>query len=400
VSAGKTSVLKKQIILLLQQTSTDNNKMPLARSLLSSLALVMPAQSVSGTNPDGLYCHVYNRGIEHKIIFNDEQDYNVFLGYLKEYLSAPADPESSKKVFSIRGRAFRGTPHQPKNYFNKIELVAYSLMPNHFHLLVNLKQKDALQGFIRSLCTRYSMYFNKKHQRTGSLFQGPYKSILIRDETCVLHLTRYLHTHGASSYPEYVGTRATPWVKPAAVLSYFARTKTDTFKGVRFYEDFVEKYQPGPKEIELLEKITLEDMTKQFESRLQAKNKPDVGTRIKASELLAASGIFLILLALGVRNIMGSTAKITPAPSPTPIVLSETADVKTPKTMLIIKITDGSESVNIRQKPTVGSNKIGEAKEGDTFEFVSVNSGWYEIKLADESTGFISARYLEVMPEK
>jgi len=68
--------------------------------------------------------------------------------------------------------------------------------------------------------------------------------------------------------------------------------------------------------------------------------------------------------------------------------------------MLIIKITDGSESVNIRQKPTVGSNKIGEAKEGDTFEFVSVNSGWYEIKLADESTGFISARYLEVMPEK
>src|SRR3990167_10261433 len=140
----------------------------------------MPARNLSRINEDGVYLHIYNKGIENRAIFNDKQDFHVFVGFLEEYLSTPKDAEATKTVFQVHGKTFKGTPHQPKNYFNKIELIAYSLMPSHFHLLVNLKQKDALQGFIRSLCTRYSMYFNKKHQRTGSLFQGPYKSILIR----------------------------------------------------------------------------------------------------------------------------------------------------------------------------------------------------------------------------
>ena len=97
---------------------------------------------------------------------------------------------------------------------------------------------------------------------------------------------------------------------------------------------------------------------------------------------------------------MGASAEIVPLPSPTPFVLSETVEVKIPKTMLMVKITDGAVSVNIRQEPAILSNKIGEAAEGDTFEFVSINSGWYEIKLADGSTGFISARYIEALSEK
>lgn len=366
----------------------------------------MPAQDIIGIKPDNLYCHVYNRGVENNTIFNDEQDYKIFLNYVREYLSAPVDPESSKKVFSIRGRAFRGTPHQPKNYFDKLELVAYSLTPNHFHLLLNLKSKDSLQAFIRSLCTRYSMYFNKKYHRTGSLFQGPYKSILIRDPVCILHLTRHLHSHGYSSYPEYLGTRVTAWVKPAAVLSYFANTKADTFKGVEFYKDFVEKYQPDQKETELIEKISFENINQRLVGPGHINKNPPPKLRMKASELFTASVIFLLLLFLGVRNIQGSPVKMVnkslteaiPVPSPTPAVLSETKEVETPKTMLIVKISDGSDSVNIRQEPTVSSNKIGEALEDDTFEFVSVNSGWYEIKLTDGSTGFISARYIEVMP--
>ena len=68
--------------------------------------------------------------------------------------------------------------------------------------------------------------------------------------------------------------------------------------------------------------------------------------------------------------------------------------------MLTVKITDGSTSVNILQAPIVSSNKIGEAKEGDTFEYFSEGSGWYEIKLADGSVGFIPASFIEVIPEE
>lgn len=392
----------------------------------------MPAPDLSLTNANGVYYHVYNRGIENKTIFNDDQDYEVFLGYLKDYLSTPADPEATKKNFIIKGHTFRGSPHQSKNYFSKIELVSYRLMPNHFHLLVEQKTNGSLSGFIRSLCTRYSMYFNKKYQHSGSLFQGPYKSVLINNETLLLYLSRYLNTSEHSSYPEYLGTRITSWIKPIAELSSFYKAKTSTFKGAGNYKDFVEKYELGQKEKEILSKIVFEDDGQPLERRNPVSSpvssvvntpkilsSPNLELRLKTSQSLAIGGIFLLLLSVGIRNVMSSTAKNTPQPFPIPLVLSITADptptpapavepsstptdqgentaAKNPK--LIIKITDESTSVNIRQGPTVQSNKIGDAKAGEVFEYTSLDSGWYEIKLADGTTGFISARYIEVIP--
>src|SRR3989304_5720760 len=212
----------------------------------------MPAQNVRRVDEDGVYSHIYNKGVEGRIIFADEEDYQVFLGYLKDYLTAPISPESAKKEFTVNGRIFRGVPHQPKNYFNKVELVAYSLMPNHFHLLVHQITKGSSQSFIRSLCTRYSMYFNKKYQRTGALFQGPYKSVQIKSGPRLPHLTRFFHYAGGhSSYSEYLGARETSWVKPKIVLSFFG-------KGTAGYKDFVEKYEPDQKVKELLKDITFE----------------------------------------------------------------------------------------------------------------------------------------------
>ena len=136
----------------------------------------MPAQNLQRTKEIGIYSHIYNKGVEKRILFNDEEDYAVFLNFLKDYLSALKDPDSLKKDFKVNGRTFQGTPHQPKNYFNQVELLAYSLMPDHFHLILHQKTRGSLESFIRSLCTRYSIYYNKKYQRTGSLFEGPYKS--------------------------------------------------------------------------------------------------------------------------------------------------------------------------------------------------------------------------------
>src|SRR3989344_2821447 len=150
----------------------------------------MPAKNLKRVNDSEIFCHVYNKGIEDRIIFADDADYQVFLGYLEDYLSPPKAPESTKKDFTVNGRVFRGVPHQPKNYFKKVELVAYSLKPDHFHLLLREITQKSLQAFIRSLATRYSMYFNKKYKRTGTLFAGPYKSVIVGNETSLLLLTR------------------------------------------------------------------------------------------------------------------------------------------------------------------------------------------------------------------
>jgi len=125
---------------------------------------------------------------------------------------------------------------------------------------------------------------------------------------------------------------------------------------------------------------------------------------------LSVSPALVLLFILGMRNVWAFSAKtqitktqIAAVPSPTPAVsgIEDTKPDPAPqdKIMVAIKITDGAESVNVRQEPAVKSQKIGEAKDGETFEFVSVNSGWYEVKLTDGSSGFISARYLEVVGE-
>lgn len=348
----------------------------------------MPAKNLQRVAEGGAYCHVYNRGIENRNIFADDVDYLVFLDYLKDYLSAPKSTESTKKDFTINGRVFRGVPHQPKNYNNRVELIAYSLKPDHFHLILHQKTQKSRQAFIRSLCTRYSIYFNKKYNRTGSLFAGPYKSVKIMHQSGLLLLTHYFHNEGGySTYPEYLGTKETPWVKTKIVLS--AKFKEGNYK------DFVEKYEPNHKEKELLEEIVIEKVDRHLERRDLEEVILKPWSRIP--ELLAAGAVFVLLLGLGLRNVT-TVAKspgiapvalgITSSTSPTPIAMQ-------PKTMLTVKNTDPTEPVNIRREPTTKSEKIGEAYGGDTFEYVSQNSGWYQVNLPDGSTGFISAKYIE-----
>lgn len=380
----------------------------------------MPAQNLRRENKEGIYSHIYNKGVEKRIIFNDEEDYEVFKGFLRDYLTAPQQSENVKKVFTVHGRTFRGIPHQPKNYFNKVELIAYNLRPDRFHLLLKQKTQGSLESFIRSLCTRYSIYFNKKYQRTGALFAGPYKSIEVKDKPALLHLTRYFHrADGYSSYAEYSGKKETSWTKPDVVLSFFG-------KGLSSYKDFVEKYTLNQKEEELIASITFESETQHLERRIPEKNVENspleiaissedikLDTKLKPHqrlpEFMAATVVFFLLFGVGISNLISSVPKIpkpstlgitttvvsktpSPKPSPTPIVLKK-PEVK-PKIILTVTIDD-TASINIREKPALTSRKIGKAKNGDTFEFVSEHPQWYGVKLANGSTGYISAQYIK-----
>lgn len=368
----------------------------------------MPAKNLVRRNEEGIYSHIYNKGIEKRIIFNDEDDYKTFQGFLRDYLTPPKDPESTKQDFTVHGRVFRGTPHQPKNYFNEVELIAYSLMPDHFHLLLHQLTRGSLEKFIRSLCTRYSMYFNKKYQRQRALYEGPYKSAVIRYGQRLPHLTYYFHHHssGYSSYPEYLGERESLWVKPKVVLSFFE-------KGAAGYKYFVEKYKPDQRDETIIDEIALEDKDQYLERRIpertdEKQENPVVKSRLRIPAFLATSvAIYLLLFTLGVRNINISTV-INSQPLPSPAVLAETeeatesasakasadkeaksiGEVK-PKIILTVELDYASASANIREKPATDSAKISIARDGDTFEFVSENSDWYEIKLPDGSTGFI-----------
>ncbi|HET7099355.1 MAG TPA: SH3 domain-containing protein [Patescibacteria group bacterium] len=350
----------------------------------------MPANGIKRTNEEGSYNHVFNIGVEKRVIFSDQEDYETFLGYLKDYLTSTEDQQIVKKSFTIKGRVFSGKSHQPKNYFGKVELTSYSLTPNHFHLLLRQVAHGSVERFMRSLTTRYSIYFNKKYKRTGALFQGPYKSIEIKDGSLLLLLTRMFHIHSNnSSYNEYLGTRSTSWVKPISVTSS--------------YKDFVENHKLDQKEKELLNKVAFEDESeyaKLPDPVVVGADTPEIDDLeeplepiLKTSQFITlAVIIFLLLVSLGVKHILASENKtpqsiVSPAP--------QTDSVK-PNVMLSIKTTPSGKVVNIRSKSNVDSVVVGKANDGDRFELVSMNMDWYEVKLTDGSTGFISAEYVEM----
>ncbi len=407
----------------------------------------MTAQDSQRVGKEGVYFHIYNKGVESRKLFIDEEDYQVFIGYLRDYISAPQDPTKLKQTFSVNGRTFQGIPHQPKNYFNKVEVLAFSLLPDHFHLLVKENYKDSLQKLIRSLSTRYAIYYNKKYKRTGSLFQGPYKSAHVKDLSQLLYLTRYIHREPTvktfSSYKEYIGERVTTWIKPNIVISYFDNLKKDSLKGINGYKHFIEK-----KELEQIERETIEGIIIEKKVEPTAKTEQEIKktvvtpkspptpkpaaapkSRQRTPEFIAASAIvFLLLFTVGAINVQTSagnkTKAITQQPvSPAPQVAgvenetqeeeiiteieeieesaeeSITEEIAEEKTMIVIKSTNEFESVNLREEPTTTSEIVGAAQGGDTFELISKDEEWYQIKL-DDGSAFVSAGLAEIIEEE
>lgn len=221
----------------------------------------MPAKNSAKTYIENGYYHIYNRGVEKRVIFLDQQDYSVFLSYLKEYLLPKKEKElherlSDPQISSVERNKVLKSLHL-NNFSQEITLLAYCLMPNHFHFFVKQKSINAIDKFMNSLATRYTMYFNRKYKRVGSLCQDVYKAVLISNEAQFLHLSRYIHKQALNlgsqpcSYPEYMGLRRTLWVKPDEILNYFSRTNPSLS-----YQNFVAQSE----ENERLKDLTLEDI--------------------------------------------------------------------------------------------------------------------------------------------
>ena len=113
----------------------------------------MPSRNVLKRYGDQTYYHIYNRGVEKRNVFREDIDYLVLLNYIKEALLPEPEIPPDTPLIKIK----------LVNHFDKnIELVAFCLMPNHYHLLLKQANKDSMEKFMRSVFTRYSMYFNKK----------------------------------------------------------------------------------------------------------------------------------------------------------------------------------------------------------------------------------------------
>lgn len=131
----------------------------------------------------GEYYHIYNRGNSKQKIFLDTEDYNHFIKLL--YLC--------NSIKSITFRDISLNTYDFNREETLINLGAYCLMPNHFHLLIKEKIENGTSKFIQKLSTAYSMYFNKKYKRTGGLFEGKFKSQHIDSDQYLKYMFSYIH---------------------------------------------------------------------------------------------------------------------------------------------------------------------------------------------------------------
>lgn len=224
----------------------------------------MPAKNIVKNYFEGGYYHIYNRGVEKRLIFLDEQDCHVFLRYIKLYLS-PEERIREMGNTELKVRRFVNL-----NLENDVDLACFALMPNHFHLLLKNKTEYGVRRFMQRLTTAYVMYFNHKYKRVGALFQNIYKASPILKDSYLLHLSRYIHNNSVKlksssipfqeycSYPYYLNNRTADWLKPQMILDYFQSTNK-TQEVLDTYRIFVEGDISDSMEILAYNDLLLED---------------------------------------------------------------------------------------------------------------------------------------------
>lgn len=192
----------------------------------------MPSQNTVKQFDTNTFYHVYNRGAAGQKIFMDSQDKRKFMELLRRHILDEKGNEDYRKF--------------------DVEVTAYCLMNNHFHLLLwQGEDINAITGLMRSVSTGYGMYFNRRYKRQGHVFQSIFRASPIVDESYLAHITRYIHMNPEryrnyfwSSLREYLGERSDELVRAKRVLDMTPAQ----------YEAFLAEYADKRRELKQLYK--------------------------------------------------------------------------------------------------------------------------------------------------
>ena len=221
--------------------------------------------------------HIYNRGVEKRDTFLDDKDYLRFIHDLFEFNDR--DPAFNVAYyFNSKSKEVKSQYLEKERKPRKllVEILLFTLMPNHFHLLLKQKQENGIVKFMQKLGTGYTNYFNKKYDRVGGLSQGRFKAVLINEEAHFIHIPFYFHTnpidliYGSStsidwrgqieflenyrwsSFLDYIGKKNFPSVTSRKFLLEF-------WGGEKEYRKETEKWlRERDKNIDKIKEITLE----------------------------------------------------------------------------------------------------------------------------------------------
>ncbi len=201
---------------------------------------------------DGECYHIYNRGVDKRVIFLDDDDHRRFLQSMTEFnVVEPIGSIYEKTIADKTGLVGRHASNKAKEA-KLVDFIAYCLNPNHYHFILEQKIEDGIEKFMHRLGTGYSKYFNHKYKRSGALFQNRFQSIHVDSNEYLLHLSVYVNLNDRlhpdfgraaskikkvwSSWEEYRCQNDINFCRQNIIL--------DQFKNQKEYAEFAEKTLP------------------------------------------------------------------------------------------------------------------------------------------------------------
>lgn len=188
------------------------------------------------------YYHVYNRGVAKQVIFHEDRDFHRFLDTIAFYLETQPKAKFSTSNWDYVKVVRTIPPEKPL-----VEIISFCLMPNHFHLLMKQVEEGGVSNFLRRSLNSYTHYYNTKRTRVGPLFQGTFRTTLIKNNEQLLHVSRYIHLNPFvsklvgdstmypwSSYPLYLTSTKNRLCAPDIILGLAGSEES--------YKQFVEDY--------------------------------------------------------------------------------------------------------------------------------------------------------------
>ncbi|NBS41519.1 hypothetical protein EBS80_02565 [bacterium] len=176
------------------------------------------------------YYHVYNRGVDKRVVFSDEDDFRRFYESLFLFndldYKHPGGHDIDRDVM-LAGYEMRAAVRVPL-----VRVMAFCLKPNHFHLLLKASEPDGISRFLHRLGMGYANYFNLKYGRRGRLWEGPFKAKAVDTDEHLQLLPRYIHLNALDGTG--VGWRAgelSNWDAAMPVLDRYSWSSHGAYMG-------------------------------------------------------------------------------------------------------------------------------------------------------------------------
>ncbi|MCF7906913.1 transposase [Patescibacteria group bacterium] len=222
------------------------------------------------------YYHVYNRGVDKRIVFESSEDLERFFLSMQEFNDInPIGSIYEEKLIKNRIEKFGGSASKlsasdfsPKEKEKLVEFICYNLLPNHYHFFLKQLVDNGIQKFMHRISTGYTGFFNRKNKRNGSLFQGRYKAIHVNSNEYLLHLSTYINLNHQVHNLEKFGGSASKLFK-SSWREYLGQDQKeicakdiilDQFDSSNNYQKFSEEGLERIKESKEIQKYLLEEL--------------------------------------------------------------------------------------------------------------------------------------------